>query len=833
MRLVLKEFQTDTVQELSDKLRRAAREVNQSQEPQAVGLSAPTGSGKTIMVAAAMEDLLQGNADNQPLSEAVFLWITDQPQLNEQTRRKMLKDSSLFTESNLVTIGTSFDQEVFTAGTVNFINIQKLGKERDLITKGDNRHFTIWETITETIQTIPDRFFVIIDEAHRGMSESNQARSEANTIMQKFIKGSPGEILRVPLVLGISATLERFNRLVSGTGRTMRSIDVPVEQVRASGLIKDVVTLYHPTAKQPSDITMLREATRSWRRFRDEWERHCKGQGEPIVMPILVVQVQDAGARRISKTDLDEVISAIEDELGGLPTAYLAHSFQEAAPIIVNGKEVRYLAPPDIQDDPEVQVVFFKTSLNTGWDCPRAEVMMSFRTALDATSIAQLVGRMVRNPLARRIGSSDFLNGVSLYLPHYDQAGLSKVIERLTSPDPSTLPPIEFRRGEDQITVSRIPHSEDIFRAVEQIPSYLIPSQRKISQVRRLMKLARALENDEILPDAEDSAMSSLIAELRGEYNRIQASETFTKLVEERTEVLIRAVDWQVGLEASEKADTIKLRLSNENIDDVFEEAGRRIGDEGLHKAWWKLRRRQKADNTRAKLELVVLAIDQVVRKKLESKAQEKVQEWLRIHNGSIESLPERRQQVYDEVRSQAVDPELHPIVFPADMLVGKSGTTWKQHIYADSDGEYPATLNKWETAVINYELNRDKDVLWLRNLPRKPWAITVPYEVNGKPAAFYPDFVFVRKRDGACVIDILDPHHIDLADAPAKAVGLAKYAAKHYSTFNRIELIIVRGEDDIRRINLTDEAQRDKVLAVKTKEHLSLLFEELSSGSS
>jgi type III restriction enzyme len=833
MRLLLKEFQTDIVQELSDKLYRAAREVAQSQEPQAVGLSAPTGSGKTIMATAAMENLLQGDADNQPLSDAVFLWITDQPQLNEQTRRKMLKDSSLFTESNLVTIGTAFDQEIFTSGTVDFINIQKLGKERDLITKGDNRHYTIWDTIANTIQSIPDRFFVIIDEAHRGMAESSQARSEANTIIQKFIKGSPGEIPKVPLVLGISATLERFNKLVSGTGRTMRSIDVPVEQVRASGLIKDVVTLYHPTAKQPSDITMLREAARSWRKFRDEWARHCQEQGEIIVRPILVIQVQDAAARRISKTNLDEVVNAVEDELGGIPAASLAHSFQEATPIIINGKEVRYLAPPDIQDDPELQIVFFKTSLNTGWDCPRAEVMMSFRTALDATSIAQLVGRMVRNPLARRIESSDFLNSVSLYLPHYDEVGLSKVIDRLTSPDPYTLPPVEFRRGEDQITVARIPHPQGICKAIEQIPSYVIPSQRKISQVRRLMKLARALSNDEILPDAEDSAISQLMGELRDEYKRVQSSETFTKLVEERTEVLIRAVDWQVGLEAVEKATTIKLKLSNENIDDVFEESGRRIGDEGLHKAWWKLRRAQGIDNTRAKMELVVLAIDQAVRRRLEVKAQQKVQEWLQTHSTAISELPERRRQTYDEVRGQSIDPELHLPSFPTEMVVAKSDKTWKRHIYADNNGEYPATLNKWEAAVINDELRRDKTALWLRNIPRKPWSITIPYEVNGKPAPFYPDFIFVRKRDGKWIVDILDPHHIDLADAPAKAVGLAKYAAKHYPIFNRIELIIVRGEDDIRRINLADEAQREKVLAVKTKEHLSLLFDEMTDRKS
>ncbi len=174
----------------------------------------------------------------------------------------MLKDR-VFTEGNLVTVGSSFDQELFDPGTVNFINIQKLGKERDLITKGDERRFTIWDTITNAVETMRNRFLVIIDEAHRGMSESTAARNEANSIIQKFIKGSPGQIPKVPLVLGVSATIDRFNKLVSGTGRLMRSVDIPIDDVRASGLLKEVVTLYHPSVKQPTDITMLREAVRA------------------------------------------------------------------------------------------------------------------------------------------------------------------------------------------------------------------------------------------------------------------------------------------------------------------------------------------------------------------------------------------------------------------------------------------------------------------------------------------------------------------------------------------------------------------------------------------
>ena len=476
-----------------------------------------------------------------------------------------------------------------------------------------------------------------------------------------------------------------------------------------------------------------------------------------------------------------------------------------------------------------MQIVFFKTSLNTGWDCPRAEVMMSFRKSVDATAIAQLVGRMVRNPLARLIPSNELLNNVSLYLPHYDAENLSKVVDRLRSPDPEFFPPVDVREGGKQVNVSRVASLDALFKVVEGLPTYLMPGRRKVSQIRRLMKLGRALSNDGIDPGAEDSALLAAVGALTTEYRRAKSTEIFKKLVEERKEIVIRAVDWQVGLATVSEDSKITLSISSENLDDLFAEAGRRIGDEGLHREWWKTRRAKKIGNTQAKLELIALSIDPVVRKRLEITAQKTVHEWLRQHSTKVDSLPDRRQQVYDEIRSLARDPELHHVKLPQTMTVANSSTKWTNHLFADSQGKYPASLNKWEEAVVKQELAKGGTVLWFRNAPRKPWSIAVPYELDGKPIPFYPGFLFFRRLGGKWMVDLLDPHQIDLSDAPAKAVGLGNTPRSIVSAFGRIELIIVRGDNEIRRINLGEEQNRDKVLAVKDKAHLSHLFDTLS----
>src|SRR5690606_29724380 len=100
-------------------------------------------------------------------------------------------------------------------------------------------------------------------------------------------------------------------------------------------------------------------------------------------------------------------------------------------------RTVQYRAPERIEADPHARVVFFKNALTTGWDCPRAEVMLSLRSSDDFTNIAQLIGRMVRTPLAERVETPgadiDVLNSVALYLPHYDKTQVAKVVAALNS----------------------------------------------------------------------------------------------------------------------------------------------------------------------------------------------------------------------------------------------------------------------------------------------------------------------------------------------------------------------------------------------------------------
>ena len=218
-------FQKQAVNELRFRTAMALNNYRMLKIPQVVSLQAPTGSGKTIIMSALIEDILFGSDQFTEQQDAIFVWLSDSPQLNEQSKQKIeLKADKIRLDQCVVVSDESFDMEVLEDGHIYFLNTQKLGKAGNLSRHSDTRQYTIWETIENTARLKSDRLYFIIDEAHRGM-QGRQAGT-ATTIMQRFIKGSPEHNLSpVPVVIGMSATSERFDALVGkGTNSTLHKV---------------------------------------------------------------------------------------------------------------------------------------------------------------------------------------------------------------------------------------------------------------------------------------------------------------------------------------------------------------------------------------------------------------------------------------------------------------------------------------------------------------------------------------------------------------------------------------------------------------------------------
>ena len=268
--------------------------------------------------------------------------------------------------------------------------------------------------------------------------------SKATTIMQKFIKGSDRDrIDPMPVVIGMSATTQRFNKLVENTSSTIHKVVVTTGEVRASGLLKDRIIITYPEEDSVNnDMAILQAAADDWKEKWGHWKQYCYEQHHAYVNPIFIIQVQNGSGKKVSDNDLDDCLAKVEERTGFLfEPGQVVHTFgQTDASITVNGLEVKYVEPSHIAEDKNIRVVFFKENLSTGWDCPRAETMMSFRHATDATYIAQLLGRMIRTPMQMHIEVDEILNDVHLFLPYFNEVTVEKVVEELQNSEGGEIP---------------------------------------------------------------------------------------------------------------------------------------------------------------------------------------------------------------------------------------------------------------------------------------------------------------------------------------------------------------------------------------------------------
>lgn len=438
-------FQKQAVNDLRFRIAMALNNYRMLRIPQVVSLQAPTGSGKTIIMSALIEDIFFGSEQFTEQQDAIFVWLSDSPQLNEQSKQKIeLKADKIRLDQCVVISDESFDMEVLEDGHIYFLNTQKLGKAGNLGRHSDTRQYTIWETIENTARLKSDRLYFIIDEAHRGM-QGRQAGT-ATTIMQRFIKGSPEHNLSpVPVVIGMSATAERFDALVGkGTNSTLHKVIISPAQVRQSGLLKDRIVITYPEdPTKHSDMAVLQAATDEWVEKCKHWYQYTYEQHYTNVNPVFVIQVCAGSGKKVSDTDLDDVIAKIEERMGGTFKEHeVVHTFGSTGSLIIHGLNVPHVEPSEIADDRRIRVVLFKENLSTGWDCPRAETMMSFRRAEDATYIAQLLGRMVRTPLQCHVMVDDFLNDVRLFLPYFNRDTVQKVIDELQATEGGEIPTV-------------------------------------------------------------------------------------------------------------------------------------------------------------------------------------------------------------------------------------------------------------------------------------------------------------------------------------------------------------------------------------------------------
>lgn len=846
MRLKLREYQEAAVVKLLKMLQQAQIGVRSLGLPQGVQFSAPTGAGKTVMLGAAIEALLVGNeysaaAGIAPSPDLTFLWLSDLPELNRQSLVRIQDVANGLGTDKLVEIDQSFDRIELAAGSAYFLNYQKLRSGGLLTRIGDDRTSTIWETIAATQAARPGKLIAVIDEAHRGLSNARAAQTTAS----RFVLGAQGEppepsVRRGPstiafppldIVVGMSATPQRFQSyLTNQGGRTIMPIDIHPAEVRGSGLIKDQLIL-HGCSEGEAPWSLLERAVMRVREFEQDWDRYTRENALSPVQPALLIQVEDGPGREISATDLPLLIETLRRAWPDLNGAQVVHCFNGIGELNFGAEWIiPYCDPSLISADASIRVVLFKTALNTGWDCPRAEVLMSFRSMRDRTAIAQLVGRMVRTPLGRSVPGDAVLNSTHLFLPFFERGNLEEVRGDLLADLGEAGTTIETARDLQELVVR--PGGERLYNALKIAPTEVVPTSRPMPDIRRLLRTTRLLEQFGLADRITAPAVDLLVQVLRDAFAARQGDPVFTERVNRRGEYELSSVTVQDGLIVWETSEGGSLAVPD--IETAFHSVSAIVAEEIANR--WLRERFDPSAPERAKLEFLELVAIPSVLNDIQKLAKSQLADLDTLYRAVILALPPAQadqfaviQRSGRSVQLALMTPESR-VIFPLEANARQTGG----HLFVEpgTDNSCRLELNSWESETLAEEQRREDFLGFLRNLDRKRWSLSYAYEYDGVKAGF-PDLLVFREDEGSVVLDILEPH-LDAGDSVAKAKGLARFARDNRARIGRVEMLRKLGTNQgMTRLELHNPEIAMRVTdEITSNEELTQLFKSHGSKS-
>lgn len=384
----LKSYQIKAVESLL----RSSHALLAQTNPTYMVFKAPTGSGKTIMMAAWLEQFAQRSSGSYS-----FLWISGND-LHKQSRDKL--ESYLHDSRYTLSYLEEASEDEFAENEITFINWHSLVKQD----KATGEYNNVYMRETEDDKSLPSmiqrtrdagrEIILIVDESHYHYW-STKTQELINTVISPM------------LTFEVSATPSVMPSAEDITDHKAALIKVDFEDVVAEGMIKKQAVI-NQAMKRYVDLTAAADDAVLYAAMEklDELKKAYRAI-KVDVNPLLLIQLPNA-SKNTDSTD-ESKIDAIEMILA----KQYGISYE-------NGKLALWLSDrkentESIEKfDSEVEVLIFKQAIALGWDCPRAQVLVMFRDIKSHTFEIQTVGRILRMPEAKHY-DSDLLDKAYVY----------------------------------------------------------------------------------------------------------------------------------------------------------------------------------------------------------------------------------------------------------------------------------------------------------------------------------------------------------------------------------------------------------------------------------
>ncbi len=352
----LKDFQEKCVEELL--------EQTVFGEKKEILIQAPTGSGKTVILLEYIDRFLLEHKNY------VFIWLTPgSGELEEQSQNKMkklLQNRSTKTLADVLNNGFEEQDTAF----INWENVTKKGNTALKELEKSNLYDRVENARSEGM-----KFIVIVDEEHRNKTE------KAENITNLF---NPEYIVRV------SATTKRNDEAYN--------IKINEMEVINSGLITKSLYINQGIENNivlNDEIEYLLNLAINKRR---EIRNACTENGISY-NPLVIIQLPS-----MSEDLIDQIEKYLSKEGftydNGLLAIWLADRKENIEDISENNAKQCFL--------------IMKQAISTGWDCPRAKVLVKIRENMHEDFEIQTLGRIRRMPEAKHYGN-EVLDNCYLY----------------------------------------------------------------------------------------------------------------------------------------------------------------------------------------------------------------------------------------------------------------------------------------------------------------------------------------------------------------------------------------------------------------------------------